>query len=59
MISFQEATDDEMIVMREAVDALALVNPKYIYEDETCSDLVHAVLNEVHARRNMRLLSVT
>lgn len=56
MISLQEATDAEMIVMREAVDALALVNPRLIYEDETCSDLVHAVLNEIYARRNMNLL---
>lgn len=56
MISFSEATDDEMVVLREAVDALALVRPELIHEDDTVTAFVHAVMNEIVARRNMALL---
>lgn len=56
MISFIEATDDELKVMCEAIDALTLAQPELIHEDESCSKIVHAVMNEIHARRYMHQL---
>lgn len=53
MISFIEATDDELKVMCEAIDALTLARPALIHEDESCSTIVHSVVNEIHARRFM------
>lgn len=55
MISFSDATDAELAIMREAIDALAQTRPTLIHEDETASHLVHAVMNEIVARRNWRL----
>lgn len=58
MVSFIEATDDELKVMSEAVDALTLARPGLIEEDESWSRIVHAVINEIHARRYVHALIV-
>ena len=57
MISFTDATDDELRVMCDAIDALMHARPALLHEDETGSLLVHAVLNEIIARRNIQLLA--
>lgn len=50
MISFGQATDAELALMREAIDALALTRPGLLRESTSWSELVHAVLNETAAR---------
>lgn len=56
MVSFIEATDGELKVMCDAIDAVALTQPGLIHENECWCRLVHAVMNEIHARRYMHQL---
>jgi hypothetical protein len=37
--------------MREAIDALTLAQPAAIHTDPAWCDIVHAVMNEIYARR--------
>jgi hypothetical protein len=57
VISFTDATDAELRVMRDAVDAVTLTWPGLIHEDESWCEIVHAVMNEIHARRHINQLA--
>ena len=57
MISFIDATDDELQAMRDAIDTVTLVRPGLIHEDESWCSIVHAVMNETHARRHINQLA--
>ena len=51
MISFRDATDAELVLMHEAIDAVTVTRPDLIHRDEAWLSIVHAVLNEIIARR--------
>lgn len=51
--ALSNATDDELGILCEAIDALARERPELVTkENRPWRDLVHGVMNEVIARRN-------
>jgi hypothetical protein len=50
MVWIAAASDGELAAMCDAIDVVAIARPELIHEDETWSEIVHAVLNEVAAR---------
>jgi len=57
MISFSTATDEELVAMREAIDALTLAQPAAIHDDPAWCEIVHAVMGEVYARQVWRQIA--
>lgn len=57
MISFADATDAELVLMHEAIDAVTVTRPGLIHSDEAWLDIVHALMNEIIARRTHNQLA--
>lgn len=54
---FHLATDDELDVLRLAVDALTREQPSLIHTNKTYSTVVHELMGEVGYRRGKRELA--
>lgn len=57
MISFADATDAELVLMHEAIDAVTVTRPELIHLDDTWLGIVHALMNEIIARRTHNQLA--